>query len=193
MRSRRRTGGVWRWLLDVGTGLLVVLALALVVHDRVLPELRRLAEVEIGEPIPSEIDYRLLASGEAIPASSGPALHLVFQSTCPACRQNLPRWQEILAARPDVRAYGVGLESPSGALRYARRHLPTALAVRPMEESSYIRTLRIQAVPTTLVTDDRGRLVLRTVGILGPADVEAILGHLDRRSIHEPLEGGERP
>lgn len=163
----------------MGTGLVLLLAVGLLVHDRLLPELRRAREVEVGESVPEELGYHNLASDQPEgPVSRGPAVHLIFQSGCPACRRNLPRWEEILSARPAVRSYAVGIEPPEPGLRYARRHLPTAIPVRPFDEREYLGRLRVHAVPATLVVDGAGRLVWRGLGVLGPADVEEILGHL---------------
>lgn len=175
-------------LLDLGTGALVVTALAVVIHDRVVPELRRRAEVEVGEELPDDLDYRLLASNDTVAAAEpGPALHLVFQSTCPACARTLPGWREILTARPGVRSYAVGLEEADRALAYVRDHLPEALAVRPVAEAAFIRHLKIRVVPTTLVTDAGGRLAWRKDGVLAGADVDEILALLS------PSTRGDRP
>lgn len=166
----------------MGTGLVLLLAVGLLVHDRLLPELRRAGEVEVGEAVPEALAYQNLASHRLEgPVAPGPAIHLVFQSGCPACGRNLPRWEEILSARPEVRSYAVGIEPPEPGLRYARRHLPTAIPVRPTEEREYLRRLRIHAVPATLVVDGAGRLVWRGLGVLGSADVEEILGQLPSR------------
>lgn len=173
-------GRGWRRILDLGTGIVVASALALLIHDRVLPEIHRRSEVEVGEGIPGDLRYRLLAGGGTVSAAvPGPALHLVFQSTCPACARTLPRWRELLSARPGIRAYGVGIEDDGAALAYVQEHLPTAVSVRPVSEEDYLRLLRIRVVPTTLVTDRDGRLILRRSGILAPADVEAVLAELD--------------
>ena len=167
----------------MGTCLVLLLAVGLLVHDRLLPELRRAGEVEVGEAVPKVLAYHGLASDRLEgPVSRGPAIHLVFQSGCPACGRNLPRWEEILAARPEVRSYAVGIEPPEPGLRYARRHLPTAIPVRPTDEREYLRRLRIHAVPATLLVDGTGRLVWRGLGVLGSADVEEILGQLPSRA-----------
>lgn len=160
-------------LLDAGTGLLLVGAVALLVRDRVLPAVRGREAVEVGQSLPSEMTFRALASGDTIAAPAGtPTLLLVLQSSCPACRAMTPAWVELLRRRdPEVRVLAVALEEPDTGLAYVRSRLPGALAVRPLATDRFLRTLEIRAVPTTLVLGpDRTLRYLRS-GLLD--DVEA--------------------
>lgn len=173
MGGRRRRDRI----LDVGTGLVLLLALALVVDARVLPAWRASTAVEVGERVPADLTFRALASGE--PVSLGhdaPTLLLVYRSDCPACRRLAPRWRALTAdVRPEVRVFAVALEPAEPALAYARRELTGALAVRPESRERFLRIAAVEAVPTTLYLDRRGRLRVRRTGELSDHDVSVLL------------------
>ncbi len=173
MGGRRR----WDRILDVGTGLVLLLALALVVDARVLPAWRASTAVEIGERFPADLTFRTLASGEPVSPGHGAAtLLLVYRSDCPACRRLAPRWRALTAdVRPEVRVFAVALEPAEPALAYARRELDGALAVRPESRDRFLRIAAVEAVPTTLYLDDRGRLRVRRTGELSDHDLSVLL------------------
>lgn len=161
-------------MLDAGTGLLLVGAAALLVHDRLLPAVRGQEEaVEVGRALPAELAFEALASGDTLTAPAGAStLIMVLQSSCPACRAVAPAWTDLLRRRdPEVRALAVALEPPEDGLAYVRSRLPGALAVRPVAAERFLRTLEVRAVPTTLVLGPDRTLRYRRSGLLD--DVEA--------------------
>lgn len=171
MQRRRR----WQRWLNAGTAVLVLVALGTLVRERILPAWRSRAEVRAGEKVPEGLRYRTLASADTLSVRlPAPTLHLVFQSGCPACRDNLPAWRRLLARSRGVRALAVGLEPPEPALAYVREQLSTALAVRPLDVNRYVRILRISVVPTTFLLDGGGRLVWRRAGRLSERDLASV-------------------
>lgn len=160
-------------MLDAGTGLLLVGAAALLVQDRLLPALKERQAVEVGRPLPTEIPFEALASGDTVVAPAGaPTLLMVLQSGCPACRAVAPAWADLVRRRrPDVRVLAVALEPPEQGLAYVRSRLPGALAVRPLAPDRFLRTLEVRAVPTTLVVGPDRVLRYRRSGLLD--DIEA--------------------
>lgn len=171
----KRRPGLERWL-NAGTAILVIVALATLARERILPAWKGRDEVSLGEKVPERLRYGALASGDTLsvrpPAST---LHLIFQSGCPACRDNLPAWRRLLDGSRGLRAFAVGLEPPEPALAYVREQLPAALAVRPLDLDGYVRILRITVVPTTLLLSASGRLVWRRAGRLSERDVASLL------------------
>lgn len=169
-------------ILDLGTGLVLVLALALVVEARLLPAWRARAAVEVGERFPPDLTFRALATGEPISLGHGaPTLLLVYRSDCPACRRLAPTWASLAdGLRPRVRVFAVALEPAEPALAYARRRLDPALAVRPASRERFLRIAAVRAVPTTLYVDGGRRLRFRRTGDLTETDVAAVRELADR-------------
>lgn len=174
--ERGSRGGLERWL-NGATAVLLVVAAALLFRDRLLPAWRNLQVVEVGEEVPGELALISLASRDTTTLEHlRPALLLYFQSTCPACTRNLPAWRRLLEERPsDVPAVAIGLEEESPALAYARGELPGALAVRPADRSRSLHLMGVEAVPTTQLVGEDGRLLVSRSGVLGAAAVERIL------------------
>lgn len=174
--GRETDAGYERWL-NGATALLLVVAAALLVRDRVLPAWRALQVTEVGEQVPGKLSLAALASGDTLTLDRlAPSLLLFFQSTCPACTRNLPAWRRLLAERPEgLRPVAVGLERTETALAYAREELPGSLAVRPVDRSRTLRLLDVEAVPTTQLVGADGRLLWSRSGVLTAEDVARLL------------------
>lgn len=131
--------------------------------------------------VPDSVSFEALASGDTLRmAVDGPALYLVFRSTCPACGENLRLWRGVIAKLPEsVQAFAVALERGESGRRFARRHLTEALAVRPLEELDFVREFGILGVPSTLLIDAAGRVRVRRTGLLD-ADAVAEIVRLAR-------------
>lgn len=178
-----------RWL-NAATAAVLVLAAAVLIHDRVLPAWHARQVVEVGERVPDELELVALASGDTMRlAALRPALLLHFRSTCPACRRNLPAWRRLVDDRPPgLRTLASGLEPAASALAYAREHLPGALAVGPDDRSRAVHLLGITAVPTTQLIDGSGELVWSRSGVLTRAEVDGVL-----RRARDVLPSGNDP
>ena len=172
-----RTGSRQRRAVDLGTGLMLLAALALLVGDRLGPAWRSARAVEVGGLLPAGLRVRSLAAGDTLSvAGAGPTLLLFFRSDCPACARNLGAWRTLLArAGHRVRPLAAGLERPSPALAWVRERLPRALAVRPLEPSDFLARLAVRRVPATLLVGPGDRLLFRRDGVLAPADLDSLL------------------
>lgn len=192
-----------RWL-NGATAVVLVLAAALFVRDRVLPAWRARQVVEIGERAPESLSLVTLATGDTVRLGRlRPSLLLWFQSTCPACGRNLPAWRRLVAERPpEVRVAAVGLEDAVPALAYVREELPEALAVRTGDRARATRIMGVEAVPTTQLVGADGRLLWSRSGVLTAADVDRVLrrargdlasGSDPEREVPSESPSGRRP
>ncbi|MFQ5890598.1 MAG: TlpA family protein disulfide reductase [Gemmatimonadota bacterium] len=172
--GRHRVGEI---ALNAGTGAAVVAAAALLINDRLLPAWRARDEAGEGDPVPPGLMMARLDSSDSVSvAGSGPALLLVFQSTCGACERNLPAWRELLRRLPrGIRPFAVALEPADSGFAYAQAHMPSAVPVRPADESRFVARLGLSVVPTTLVVDGDRRLRVRLSGVLGATAIDSIL------------------
>jgi hypothetical protein len=181
----------WQLCLDIGVGMVAVLALSLLVRERVLPWIADLSVLDPGDTVgdpPALIEAR---TGDSMHVESGSDhLLLVFRSTCPACERNIPTWQG-LAADGDWLTTAVGLEARETARSYAAPRLPTARVAVPTDVEEFTRRFRIGVVPTTLLIDREGRLVARHAGPLEDSDVVSLREHVGSPPTHS-LERRER-
>jgi len=173
--------GIDLWL-NGATAVLLIVGCALLVRDRILPAWRDLQVVEVGDEVPDDLTLVSLPSRDTT-ALEGlrPALLLYFQSTCPACARNLPAWRRLMEERPaGLPAVAVGLEEALPALGYVREELPGAVAARPEDRSRMTRLMGVEAVPTTQLVGEDGRLLWSRSGVLSASDVERVLDRARR-------------
>ncbi len=174
MQRRRRIE------LALNLATMTMLALALGMWIRGFPG--RGSGAEVGRPavpgqVPDSVAFQALASGDTLLLEAGgPALYLVFRSTCPVCGKNLPFWRGIISRLPEtVQAFAVALEGRESGGFYARRYLNEAFGVRPLEELEFIREFGVFGVPATLLVDAMGRVTLRRTGLLDSEAVNDVL------------------
>lgn len=167
-------------VLDAATIALVVVAGAMLVHDRVLPALADRARLDPGDRAET-LRFREIASGDTVGLEDdAPSLVVVFRSTCPICEETAPDWAELARLAPG-RLFPVGLEAESAAADWTGRKLSGVEPVVPLDPAWFVDRLRIHAVPTTMLFDGR-RLVLSRVG---PLQLD------DRARIHRAFQGVE--
>lgn len=156
------------WVLAAGT-------LALVVRERLVPWIKEAAIVDPGDVATRRLSLTDASTGDPVTLEPGAAtLLLVFRSTCSACERAAPAWR-ALAGSGDWTVLGVGLEPRAEAAAYVRSRLAGTRLVVPENSADFTRNFRIQVVPTTLLIDREGRLVLRRAGPLERSDLEEIL------------------
>ena len=164
---------VRRALLDVATAGLVVVALAAVVHDRVLPAIAERARIDPGDRLRDDLRFRPVGTGDTLSVTEDEtSLVVVFRSTCPVCEETAPDWA-ALTRIAGHRVFAVGLEADSTAAAWVSSRVPGVHAVVPLDPSRFLDRLRIRAVPTTLLFEGR-RLALARVGPLQSQDRERI-------------------
>lgn len=164
-------------LLDLGTALMALSAVALVAEDRLLPAWRESRVVEPGERVPAELAVRALAAGDTLAlAAAAPTLLLFYRSDCPACARALPAWRRLVdRGGGRLRALAVGLEEETAALAWVRAELPRALGVRPVEPTRFLDRLGVRRVPTTVLVGADDRLLHRRSGVPTAAEVRRLL------------------
>lgn len=97
------------------------------------------------------------------PAGS-PSLLLILSSTCPACIQTAPVWRVLLDSMPpQIRTVALSRE-PLAVLRdwTSSHRLPVDFTFGDAATSTW----GVMATPTTMLVNDRGRVLLAHVGNL---------------------------
>jgi hypothetical protein len=172
-------------ILNGFTLLVLAVAVALLVRDRVLPAVRERSLLDPGDRLPLGLVLRDISSGDSIELSDlAPVTVFVFLSSCPTCGQATPAWRAALnsAKRSNQRRFAaVTLGEPTDAREWAASELPGVRVLEPVSRSRFISLLRIDAVPTVLVVGDDGRLMERREGILEPDEARALLDDASSR------------
>ncbi len=167
------------------TALVVVVVGYFVVKERVVPALRgepvRVLEGErLGEPLvfrPLEGVENLRGAARVRLPGGRATLLLVFNSTCQACYRTLPAWQRAVAAgRDNASVLAVALDPDRRAAGgYARRNLPTAVAVTPEDPGRFVGVLGVGIVPFTALLDREGVLLFARQGSLDGSGVDSLI------------------
>jgi hypothetical protein len=134
------------------------LAAQAAIHDR--------EALATGDRIPT-FEATALSSGQRTRVDFGegqsPALLLVFSSSCPACRQNMPVWNRVLAGSPSALVRIVGIRTaapPPGAPPEpeAEPAFPVFTLDAPLDKLPY--------VPATVMLDGTGAVRKVWFGVL---------------------------
>lgn len=98
---------------------------------------------------------------------SGPALLLLFAPDCRYCKQQARRMAQLQAQCPAVRLALLGVQAARAELLQEVRQLKTPLPAY-LVNPTFLRAIDgVQAVPTSLILDAEGRLLLKHRGMLG--------------------------
>lgn len=161
------------FILDAATVGLVVVAIATLARDRVMPAFAERGRIDAGEILDPPLRFRTLERADTL-AFPGPAssLLVVFRSSCPVCEETAPDWATVARTRPE-RVYAVGLEADSAAAAWVTANVAGIRTVVPLEVDEFLDRLRIRAVPTTMLFEGR-RLTLSRIGPLLPDDLARI-------------------
>jgi hypothetical protein len=180
------------WLdraLSLVTVILGVVAAYLVATERVIPVLRGVpVAVDVGGRLAGRLEFERLAAapgsrgGDRIRVPGrGAVLLLVYSSTCPACYANLAAWDRAVRAAEGVASVlSVALEEDLAAARaYARRHLPSTVAVIPRDARRLTGALGIGIVPSTILVGGDGTVSFLRQGSLDRAALDSLVGALE--------------
>jgi peroxiredoxin len=129
-------------------------------------------------------------AGDSITIGEGPdplarQVLFVLTTSCPFCRQTLPKWNQIADSAASLRpghvvVAAISLDSLNLTRDYVRQHqLRYPVVLFPAKKLR--RLYRASAVPQTLVLDHEGRILYARTGLLEPqAVVDSIFAALSR-------------
>lgn len=158
-----------RFILDAATAGLVLVAVAMLVRDRLVPAIAERGRIDPGEIVEPPLRFQTLDRADTLGVPDGaPSLVVVFRSSCPVCEETAPDWEALARSLPG-RVYAVGLEADTAAAAWVAARLAGVRTVVPLEAGDFLDRLRIRAVPTTLLFEGR-RLTLSRIGPLLPED-----------------------
>jgi len=162
--------------LNIGTAGAVALAAYVLTTERIMPALKELAVIRVGDAVEEPIKVVEFGSDSTVSIPGGrPVVLSVFRSTCAACTRAAPGWLDLRRAIPgDTDFIAIALEEGPSALEYAGRHLPGTRVATPLATDDFITRFDIRAVPTTLVIDAEGELRAHDTGPLQPSDIRRL-------------------
>lgn len=107
-------------------------------------------------------------------ALEGPAVVNLWATWCAPCRQELPDFQQVAAARPDVRFVGVDVQE-NGDARAFLDDLGITFEQFVDDRGTLAEALGVAAMPVTLVIGDDGRIVDQHLGPMTAAELDAAI------------------
>lgn len=104
-------------------------------------------------------ELRSLAGKDLGPTSSKLVV-FVFNTKCPFCVKSLPYWQKIdsVASAMKVNVIGIGLDSVSSVLAYAKEHRFAFQVFVPTNIVKFKERNKIAGVPHTVLVSGEGRV-----------------------------------
>ncbi len=159
-------------------GMVVMAAVVLVGENRLLERLvvgHR--PLEVGEKAPRLVAADL--AGRRVELGRGPAVVIFFNTTCGACLESAPGWEEFAGRVPGVSVVGVSADGQRDTAAFVRKH---ALGFPVVADSTHrvVEGCRVSYVPLVVLVDGEGRVRLvqrygqRTAEAL--AEVERLVG-----------------
>ena len=107
-------------------------------------------------------------------AVTGPAVVNLWATWCGPCREELPAFQEVSAAQPDVRFIGINSQE-TGAARDFLDELGVTYEQYVDEDGHVAEALGAAALPVTVVIDAEGTIATHHLGPMSVADLEDAL------------------
>ncbi len=169
---------VRNYAASVLLGMVVMAAVVLVVENRALERLvvgHR--PLEVGEKAPRLVAADL--AGRRVELGRGPAVVIFFNTTCRACLESGPGWEEFAGRVPGVSVVEVSADGQRDTAAFVRKH---ALGFPVVADSTHrvVERYRVSYVPLVVLVDGEGRVRLvqrygqRTAEAL--AEVERLVG-----------------
>jgi len=111
-------------------------------------------------------------------ALRGPAVVNLWATWCQPCRKELPAFQEVSAARPDVRFVGVDIAEDAGKARDFLADLGITFDQFLDDRGELTDALGTAVLPVTLVVAADGTVATEHVGPMSVGDLEQALADL---------------
>ena len=111
-------------------------------------------------------------------ALRGPAVVNLWATWCQPCRKELPAFQEVSAARPDVRFVGVDIAEDAGKARDFLADLGITFDQYLDDRGELTDALGTAVLPVTIVVDADGKVATEHVGPMSVGDLEQALADL---------------
>jgi cytochrome c biogenesis protein CcmG, thiol:disulfide interchange protein DsbE len=122
-----------------------------------------------------DVAVRSLDDGEAaldVGALRGPAVVNLWATWCVPCRKELPAFQQVSKAQPDVRFIGVDIAEEAAAARDYLAGLGVTFDQYLDDRGELTDALGTAVLPVTLVVDRDGRIATEHVGPMTVADLQ---------------------
>jgi cytochrome c biogenesis protein CcmG/thiol:disulfide interchange protein DsbE len=128
-----------------------------------------------------DVSVRSLDEGEAaldVGSLRGPAVVNLWATWCAPCRKELPAFQQVSAARPDVRFVGVDIAEEPAAARDYLAGLGVTFDQYLDDRGELTDALGTAVLPVTLVVDRDGRIATEHIGPMTVADLQRAIGEV---------------
>jgi thiol-disulfide isomerase/thioredoxin len=131
--------------------------------------------------LPDLVIATLSGDGPALELAElrGPAVVNLWATWCAPCRRELPAFQEVSAARPDVRFIGVDVGEDAAKARAFIDDLGVTFDQFADPDGELTDAIGTAALPVTLVVDADGTVATEHLGPMTVDDLEDALAALD--------------
>lgn len=111
-------------------------------------------------------------------ALKGPAVVNLWATWCQPCRKELPAFQQVSAARPDVRFIGVDIAEDAAKARDFLAGLGVTFDQFFDAQGRFSDGLGTAVLPVTVVVDGAGHIATEHIGPMSVADLERALAQV---------------
>lgn len=135
---------------------------------------------EGGRELPDLTVAPLTAGGPSLDLGElhGPAVVNLWATWCAPCRRELPAFQEVSAARPDVRFIGIDIGEDAAKAQAFIDDLGISFEQFVDERGELTDALGTAALPVTLIVDADGTIATEQLGPMTDNDLEAAIDDL---------------
>jgi cytochrome c biogenesis protein CcmG, thiol:disulfide interchange protein DsbE len=126
-----------------------------------------------------DVTVRSVHDGDApldVGALRGPAVINLWATWCAPCRKELPAFQQVSAARRDVRFIGVDIAEDAAKARDYLAGLGVTFDQYLDDRGELTDALGTAVLPVTLVVDRSGRIATEHIGPMTVGDLEQAIG-----------------